>query len=411
MHITLEDAASHRTGMPRHDASYSENNTVRDVVRNLRHLPMTAPLRTKWQYCNMMFVVLSHVVETLTGMWLGDFLRQRIWAPLSMSSTYFALRDAEKAVSTQGKTIARGYYWQNSSQRYVAEAWLDGPRETGDGAIISTVLDYAAYLRAMMDQAAPLSAAGHAALSTPRSFADPVQRFRTVGPLTYGLGWELGTYRGEALIYHRGAVRGFGALMLYLPWRKWGVAMMANTMLTSNEVEEILLYALLDRVLRTPEQEKIDWWMRIEERKEREPRGWVGARERLFPDAPEKPIPLSLPLREYVGVYESVGYGVLNVTTLATELDGSGGVESGRMGEGVLRADLKKASGVGVELEHVSGEYFLVKVAWVFTDGSQAPESATKAQWKVDAAGKAAEVGVCIEPMMGEEMIWFKRIG
>lgn len=35
----------------------------------------------------MMFVVASHVVETLTGKWLGDFLRERIWEPLGMNGT------------------------------------------------------------------------------------------------------------------------------------------------------------------------------------------------------------------------------------------------------------------------------------------------------------------------------------
>ena len=47
VHATIEDALSHRTGMPRHDTSWARpNNTVRDVVQNLRHLPMTAEIRS-----------------------------------------------------------------------------------------------------------------------------------------------------------------------------------------------------------------------------------------------------------------------------------------------------------------------------------------------------------------------------
>ncbi|KAF1807982.1 hypothetical protein P152DRAFT_477722 [Eremomyces bilateralis CBS 781.70] len=57
--------------MPRHDLSYGGPNwTVRDIVRHMRHLPLTAEIRAKWQYCNMMFITLSHVVETVTNMWL-----------------------------------------------------------------------------------------------------------------------------------------------------------------------------------------------------------------------------------------------------------------------------------------------------------------------------------------------------
>ena len=92
-HVTIEDALSHRSGMPRHDISYGgtdekgEKRGVRDLVRSLRDLPLSAPLRTKFQYCNMMYVTVSHVIESLTGVWLGDFLKDNIWEPLGMQST------------------------------------------------------------------------------------------------------------------------------------------------------------------------------------------------------------------------------------------------------------------------------------------------------------------------------------
>jgi CubicO group peptidase (beta-lactamase class C family) len=91
-HITIEDALSHRSGMPRHDLSYGghidgHKFMPKDLVRSLRHLPLTAEPRTHFQYCNIMFVVVSHVIETLSGKWLGDFLKERIWTPLNMHST------------------------------------------------------------------------------------------------------------------------------------------------------------------------------------------------------------------------------------------------------------------------------------------------------------------------------------
>jgi CubicO group peptidase (beta-lactamase class C family) len=91
-HITIEDALSHRSGLPRHDYSYGGNYdgkkpSVRGAVRALRYLPLTAEPRTKFQYCNMMYGVASHVIETLTGKWLGDVLKERIWGPLGMKAT------------------------------------------------------------------------------------------------------------------------------------------------------------------------------------------------------------------------------------------------------------------------------------------------------------------------------------
>jgi len=83
-HVTIEDILSHRTGMGAYTMSYGGTHNghremPRDVVRSLRHLPLTAELRTTFQYCNLMFVVASHIIETLERVWLGDFLRERIW--------------------------------------------------------------------------------------------------------------------------------------------------------------------------------------------------------------------------------------------------------------------------------------------------------------------------------------------
>jgi CubicO group peptidase (beta-lactamase class C family) len=87
-HITIEDILSHRTGLPRHDLSYGgSQDTLKTLVQSLRHLPLTAEPRTKFQYCNIMFMVASYLVETLEGKWLGDVLKERIWGPLGMSST------------------------------------------------------------------------------------------------------------------------------------------------------------------------------------------------------------------------------------------------------------------------------------------------------------------------------------
>jgi CubicO group peptidase (beta-lactamase class C family) len=93
-HISIEDALAHRTGVPRHDWSYGgaygddlHEGTPRDVVRSLRDLPFAAEPRTTFHYCNIMYVVIAHVVSTLSGKSLKDFLEDRIWEPLGMKST------------------------------------------------------------------------------------------------------------------------------------------------------------------------------------------------------------------------------------------------------------------------------------------------------------------------------------
>jgi CubicO group peptidase (beta-lactamase class C family) len=40
-----------------------------------------------------MFVVLSHVIEAVTGQWLGETLYDWLWKPLRMLGTLLSLED------------------------------------------------------------------------------------------------------------------------------------------------------------------------------------------------------------------------------------------------------------------------------------------------------------------------------
>lgn len=305
VHATIEDALSHRTGMPRHDLTYvGPNVTVRNVVQNLRQLPMTAEIRTRFQYCNMMYIVISHFIETWTGMWLGDFLRIRIYEPLSMFSTFFSLSDALKATASGGPSLATPYYWTNKTKKYHSIPWLDAPQESGCGATISNVLDYAKWLRCMMTMSAPLSPAGHRALRSPRIFsgliAEEPPGFR--GSDAYALGWEISNYRGEVLIWHSGALPGFSSIMMYFPRLQWGITMMANG--GSGGAIQMLIFKLIDDMLGTPEQERFDWAPGMERNELLRLETLKNAKQALYPNAPKRrdSIPLSLPLESYAGV-------------------------------------------------------------------------------------------------------------
>lgn len=149
-HVTLEDCLSHRTGYPRHD--YSVAGDTRGLVRNLRHLPMTAEPRAAFQYNNMMWAAAGYLVSTLSGSGLGEFFHRYLWGPMGMDETF--LGDWDPLLGSRDSQIADGYLWINSTGKYVKQ-----PREAinrwlrvteGAGAVVSNVLDYTKYLRVMM---------------------------------------------------------------------------------------------------------------------------------------------------------------------------------------------------------------------------------------------------------------------
>ena len=399
--ITLEDALSHRTGMPRHDLSYGRpGENIRDMVRNLRNLPMTAEIRTKYQYCNMMFVVASYIIETLTGMWLGDFLRERIWEPLNMTDTVFRVGDASEEL------LATPYFWNNETSRYTPEEYMQGPQESGEGAIFSNVIDYSKYLRAMIYKAPPISSAGHEALRTPRSFAGPLPGF--TGEATYALGWQVGVYQGEQLISHGGAVRGFGTWMLYLPGREWGLVIMANAMPSGNQAEEILGFHLIDELLQTPAEQRQDWKAFVDRQNAQAHEFLMKGRERLFPNAPEKPLPHSLPLEAYTGTYRSVSYGTFNITLTSP----SPSSPSSNNEQTLISKVLDRTSWAAIlSFEHITSDYFLVHGAIPKPDGTTLEQAGDiKAEFRIGEDGKVSSAGVTLEPMMGDDMVWFEKV-
>lgn len=258
-HVTLEDAVSHRTGMPRHDSSSAREIdgrpvTIKQIVRNLRNLPMTAEPRVKWQYCNLMFTTLSHVVETITGRWLGDVLRETIWGPLGMNATYFGLRAAMDAP----EHFAQGYAWLEDAKRYRALPYLDTAEISGAGAVISNALDYAKWVKCLLHEDAPFSKSTHRKIRTPLSVMSALPE-AGVDTVLYGLGWMRTTYEGHVLYKHSGGMHAYGAEVYWLPQLKYGVVAFANTASSSNAVEEILAYELIGNRLSLPSEERYNF--------------------------------------------------------------------------------------------------------------------------------------------------------
>ncbi|KAL8723192.1 MAG: hypothetical protein Q9225_000458 [Loekoesia sp. 1 TL-2023] len=428
LHTTLEDAASHRTGMPGHDSSYGGPNFgLRDVVRNLRNLPMTAEIRTRYQYCNMIYMTLSHVIETLTGFWLGDILWSRIWSPLNMTRTYFSFSQAQQAVDRDAAELAKGYMWNNKTQKYVQTPWMDIPLVSGAGNIISNVEDYSQWLRFLINQSPPLSKTGHMSLRHPRTILEdnPLPGFTSTS--AYALGWNIETYRGEPLISHTGGLPGFGAIIGYLPRRRYGITMMGNTAETSNIVELILFYRLLDDYLNIKEEDRGDV-VAVFENLILNPKKEQLAHpiKALYPNTPtgKNAIPLSLPLEKYTGVYHNKGYRNITIT-LSHQNDSSSPSPSTAPRQPKLlsspppphlHSHINRTFASTLSFSHVSGEFFLIKGHLDLSEGEVDTENPLsnmlyKAEFRLGEDGEVAEVGVNLEPQMGEgKKIWFMRV-
>jgi CubicO group peptidase (beta-lactamase class C family) len=223
-HITVADALAHRTGYPRHDYSASYHNDSVSMVKAFRYLPMSREPRVKWQYNNMMYGTLGYVVEHLTNTKLGEFFRAHLWQPMGMHDTFLHPDDA---LASRGR-LAHAYYWNNDTQNYGQIPWRDETAIAGAGMSISSVLDFSRYLRHMINETGPISAAGHAALKDAHMISEREDRLFT-GPVYYGFGWQGGVFQNEPIWWHSGLVNSMMSLMAIVPGRDFGFVAMLNS--------------------------------------------------------------------------------------------------------------------------------------------------------------------------------------
>ncbi|KAJ5047542.1 uncharacterized protein L3040_003365 [Drepanopeziza brunnea f. sp. 'multigermtubi'] len=372
-HLTIEDILSHRTGMPRHDLSYGghyegRNATPEDIVR-----------------------ALSYLLETLTGMSLGDFLRESIWEPLGMSSTYFSNEDALASPSH----LAQGYVHHNGTYQKVP--YMDTRPVSGAGSIISNVQDYSKWLHALINESPPIPKDAYKSLFTPRMLMDrnDDSPLPYTGPESYSLGWITSVYRGHQFYEHSGGMEAFGAQIIFFPELKYGLCSFGNTGVTSNNVELKAIWKLIDDKLGVPPKERFDWDKKFRKQMQSGKEQYDNRTAQYYPKIPSPPLPPTLPLEDYAGTYFQPAYR--NVTIYKEQ--------------GVLKAHRDDVSWkLMFDLEHISGDYFMAHI-----DSTTAPglifRQAVAAEFKVGSDGVANGFGIAIEPEMGlEGRIWFERV-
>ncbi|KAH8648644.1 beta-lactamase/transpeptidase-like protein [Xylariales sp. PMI_506] len=414
-HITIEDALSHRTGYPGHTLGIN-NTSPREAVRRLRHLPMSAEPRTTYQYSNYMFTAVGHLIETLTGQqWLGDFFRDRIWAPLGMHHTYLTREDAEAS----GLQLAGEFRWHNDTESFVHVPHLpNGRGREAAGMVISNVQDYALYLRAMMAESGPLSKAGHAAIKEPRTimgYGGPAY----TGPMYYGFGWAGGVIEGEPFWFHNGQIREHVSQMWMFPERDFALVTLANA---DSPAPDIIAWKLIYDVLGGTHKQ---WSMEDTARRKVKTKevALETCASRLYPGVPVPKIPRPVPLEKFTGIFYDPGYGN---TSIVLECSGDDPFPEGVTPIHLERENncyLKTEMAMGLEgrpihivFEHITGDFW---VGWVVIEeypisgevGQQRPEACMRAEFRLDAEGNVREVGLDVrqEDESGP-LVWFERV-
>jgi CubicO group peptidase (beta-lactamase class C family) len=320
--MTPMDLVSHVSGLPRHDALWYGRAFSRDqIFHKLKYLEPSTSFRNIWQYNNLMFLSAGVLIERVTGKSWEEQVRSRIFTPLGMDRATTSVTDMARS-----DDFSWAYDYKDGQVIRIPFRNIDpvGPA----GSINASVEDMLKYVRFRMHFGAwggkqLVSAKQDSLMQTPRAVVPGAWLFGGVpelGPDTYALGLGVVGYRGHKLVIHGGGIDGFISQMAWLPNEKIGVVILSNTGNSGgggNPLPNALALYLMDRMLGLA---PLDWAGKARQTAVSADSAEKADRAEELKTRVAGTSP-SHPLDDYVGKYEHVAYGILEIRRGAQGLD------------------------------------------------------------------------------------------
>ena len=317
--LMIRDLITHRSGLPRHDMVwYSSDFSREDIISRLQYLEPNKPLRSTFQYNNLMFMTAGYIAGLLNGKSWEDTVRERILSPLGMNSTNFSLKDSQSSAD-----FALPYRKGSDVKAEVKRMPFDeqcpdrcaiGPA----GEINSTVADMSRYVLFQLNKGklggkALLSENNAIQMQTPQMVLRGAPDYKEESEASYGMGFFVSQYRGHKRVEHGGNLDGFSAELAFLP--NDGIGVIVLTSLDGTGLPGAIAWNVFDRLLGL---DQVPWSQRYlqqeikgkESEQEAKNKGYVPHKTDTHP---------SHDLKDYIGDYGHPGYGVVSVVA-----DGSG---------------------------------------------------------------------------------------
>ena len=184
------DVLSHTAGLP----SYlPDTASSQAVMLSLQHFVPSYPPGAHWHYSNTGYQLMGYVLEHLDNGRYDEIIQRRVLAPLGMKDTSAIIDDAQRSHMTV--SYARWPY----DGKYVEAPWFE--YLAGDGSIVSTVADMAAYARFFLNR----GQGEKGRLLSEQSFA----KLTTPVLENYAYGLDVRQERGGFVLSHDGGIAGF----------------------------------------------------------------------------------------------------------------------------------------------------------------------------------------------------------
>ena len=210
--ITIFHLLTHTSGIPNFTSfpDYPKlepfATTAKEEVERLFDKPLDFQPGERWSYSNSGFVVLTYIVEKVSGEPYAFFVRGNIFAPLGMTESGY---DSNSEIIAHR---ASGYVFENG--HYSNAGYINMTVPQGAGSLYSTTEDLLKWEQGLFG----------GKLLKPASLKKMTTPFKN----NYAFGLEVDTSAGHRLIQHGGGIEGFNTVLSYYPDDQLTVVVLAN---------------------------------------------------------------------------------------------------------------------------------------------------------------------------------------
>ena len=217
--ITIENLLTHTSGIkPYEEIDAKIPNAIRvdfspeTLIDSLDKLPLDFVPGSKYQYCNSNYFLLGKIIEEISAMPYQEYLKQYIFKPIGLTSTYYDNHDEIIKNRVDGYT--------NIEKGYRNTGFISMSTVYSAGALLSNVKDLYRWHQALYNGELIKNETFQKAIK-PYQFIDGKMSY-------YGYGFFIRKENGEKSIGHGGAIDGFRAMEIYYPEKDIFIALLCN---------------------------------------------------------------------------------------------------------------------------------------------------------------------------------------
>jgi CubicO group peptidase (beta-lactamase class C family) len=322
--ITVRNLLTHTSGLKNSPLTFRMAYTGESDPADMMHVFGAATTYTeanygKYAYDNLGYNIYGLLLQNHLQKKWQDVLQEKIFDPLEMKHTtaYVSRASAKKW------KVAAPYMFDAASGKIARSplSKVDSNMQSA-GGIFASISDVGRWLNMNMNDGkldgkqvipADVVRAVHTGYAPTTRDAEPF-----VGAGQYGLGWQIGKYRNETVIYHHGGFPGYASHISYLPEKKIGVAVLVNEGFVGQRAGHMLATFAYEWWLQTPGMAEA-YEKQLQDIVDKYPQ-WKQITQASFAERAKRTWQLTFPAADYTGTYRNDILGTIEITANGNDL-------------------------------------------------------------------------------------------